>query len=295
MGRFINPFTDFGFKFLFGREVEKELLIDFLNDLLVGEHVITDIQFLNNEQQPEVKTERGLIYDIYCRTNTGEHIIVEMQNREQPYFKDRALFYLSRAITQQARKGIWNFQLDAVYGVFFMNFVMDKDIPSKIRTDVILSDRDTGKLFNSKFRQILDVILSDRDTGKLFNSKFRQIFIELPNFNKEEDECENDFERWIYILKHMDTLDRMPFKARKAVFERLEKLASKANMTQEERMQYEEEWKVYNDYFNTLDFAEQKGMQKGIRETARKLKELGVADDIIIKSTGISKEEIEKL
>ena len=131
MGRFINPFTDFGFKFLFGREVEKELLIDFLNDLLVGEHVITDIQFLNNEQQPEVKTERGLIYDIYCRTNTGEHIIVEMQNREQPYFKDRALFYLSRAITQQARKGIWNFQLDAVYGVFFMNFVMDKDIPSK--------------------------------------------------------------------------------------------------------------------------------------------------------------------
>jgi len=275
MGRFINPFTDFGFKFLFGREVEKELLIDFLNDLLVGEHVITD---LNSEQQPEVKTERGLIYDIYCVTDTGERIIVEMQNREQPYFKDRALFYLSRAITQQAKRGVWNFQLDAVYGVFFMNFVMDKDIPSKIRTDVILSDR---------------------DTGKLFNSKFRQIFIELPNFNKEEDECENDFERWIYILKHMDTLDRMPFKARKAVFERLEKLASKANMTQEERAQYEEEWKVYNDYFNTLDFAEQKGVQKGLQkgkeETARNLKELGVADDIIIKSTGLSKEEIEKL
>lgn len=282
MGRFINPFTDFGFKFLFGREVEKELLIDFLNDLLVGEHVITDIQFLNSEQQPEVKTERGLIYDIYCVTDTGERIIVEMQNREQPYFKDRALFYLSRAITQQAKRGVWNFQLDAVYGVFFMNFVMDKDMPSKIRTDIVLSDR---------------------DTGKLFSNKFRQIFIELPNFNKEEDECENDFERWIYILKHMDTLDRMPFKARKAVFERLEKLASKANMTQEERARYEEEWKVYNDYFNTLDFAEQKGVQKGLQkglqkgkeETARNLKELGVADDIIIKSTGLSKEEIEKL
>ena len=274
MGRFINPFTDFGFKFLFGREVEKELLIDFLNDLLVGEHVITDIRFLNNEQPPEVKTERGLIYDIYCVTDTGERIIVEMQNREQPYFKDRALFYLSRAITQQAKRGVWNFQLDAVYGVFFMNFVMDKDMPSKIRTDIVLSDR---------------------DTGKLFSNKFRQIFIELPNFNKEEDECENDFERWIYILKHMDTLDRMPFKARKAVFERLEKLASKANMTQEERAQYEEEWKVYNDYFNTLDFAEQKGLQKGKEETARNLKELGVADDIIINSTGLSKEEIEKL
>lgn len=294
MGRFINPFTDYGFKFLFGREVEKELLIDFLNDLLVGEHVITDIQFLNNEQQPEVKTERGIIYDIYCVTDTGERIIVEMQNREQPYFKDRALFYLSRAITQQAKKGIWDFQLDAVYGVFFMNFVMNKDMPAKIRTDVVLADR---------------------DTGKVFNGKFRQIFIELPNFNKEEDECSTDFERWIYILKHMDTLDRMPFKARKAVFERLEKMASKANMTQEERAQYEEEWKFYNDYFNTLDFAQKKGMEEGRKkgmeegrkegkeegmlaariETARKLKELGVATDAIAISTGFSPDEIESL
>ena len=249
-----------------------------MNDLLVGEHIITDIQFLNNEQQPEVKTERGIIYDIYCVTDTGERIIVEMQNREQPYFKDRALFYLSRAITQQAKKGVWDFQLDAVYGVFFMNFVMDKDMPAKIRTDIILSDR---------------------DTGKLFNNKFRQIFIELPNFNKEEDECENDFERWIYILKHMDTLDRMPFKARKAVFERLEKLASKANMTQEERAQYEEEWKIYNDYFNTLDFAEQKGRREGrqevLIETARRFKEMGFTTEMIAKGTGLSKEEIEKL
>ena len=310
MGRFINPFTDYGFKFLFGREVEKELLIDFLNDLLVGEHVITDIQFLNNEQLPEVKTERGIIYDIYCVTDTGERIIVEMQNREQPYFKDRALFYLSRAITQQAKKGIWDFQLDAVYGVFFMNFVMNKDIPAKIRTDVVLADR---------------------DTGKVFNGKFRQIFIELPNFNKEEDECSTDFERWIYILKHMDTLDRMPFKARKAVFERLEKMASKANMTQEERAQYEEEWKFYNDYFNTLDFAQKKGLEEGRKkgleegleegkkegkkegrkegrkegkeegmleariETARKLKELGVATEAIASATGFSPDEIESL
>lgn len=306
MGRFINPFTDYGFKFLFGREVEKELLIDFLNDLLVEEHVITDIQFLNNEQLPEVKTERGIIYDIYCVTDTGERIIVEMQNREQPYFKDRALFYLSRAITQQAKKGIWDFQLDAVYGVFFMNFVMNKDIPAKIRTDVVLADR---------------------DTGKVFNGKFRQIFIELPNFNKEEDECSTDFERWIYILKHMDTLDRMPFKARKAVFERLEKMASKANMTQEERAQYEEEWKFYNDYFNTLDFAQKKGLEEGRKkgleegleegkkegrkegrkegkeegmleariETARKLKELGVATEAIASATGFSPDEIESL
>ena len=290
MGRFINPFTDFGFKFLFGREVEKELLIDFLNDLLVGEHVITDIRFLNNEQPPEVKTERGLIYDIYCVTDTGERIIVEMQNREQPYFKDRALFYLSRAITQQAKRGVWNFQLDAVYGVFFMNFVMDKDMPSKIRTDIVLSDR---------------------DTGKLFSNKFRQIFIELPNFNKEEDECENDFERWIYVLKNMETLNRLPFKARKAVFEKLEKIIDIASLTKEEREKYDESIKVYRDQLVTIAFAKEKGIEEGMEkgmekgrkegekkkqlEIARNMKAKGFAAEDISELTGLPVKEIKEL
>ena len=93
----------------------------------------------------------------------------------------------------------------------------------------------------------------------------------------------------------MDTLDRMPFKARKAVFERLEKLASKANMTQEERAQYEEEWKVYNDYFNTLDFAEKKGVQKEKEVTARIMKSKGLSLELISECTGLTTEEIDKL
>ena len=87
----------------------------------------------------------------------------------------------------------------------------------------------------------------------------------------------------------------MPFKARKAVFERLEKLASKANMTQEERAQYEEEWKVYNDYFNTLDFAEKKGMQKEKEVTARIMKSKGLSLELISECTGLTTEEIDKL
>ena len=282
MGRFINPFTDFGFKFLFGREVEKELLIDFLNDLLVGEHVITDIQFLNSEQQPEVKTERGLIYDIYCVTDTGERIIVEMQNREQPYFKDRALFYLSRAITQQAKRGVWNFQLDAVYGVFFMNFVMDKDIPSKIRTDIVLSDR---------------------DTGKLFSNKFRQIFIELPNFDKEEDECSNDFERWIYVLKNMNLFDMSPLKEKEAHFRRLLDVANLGALTPQERAIYDENLKIYRDWKATMEYAvenaEAKGEVRGSRlitlRTALNLKRIGLDPSVIAQCTGLSLEEINDL
>ena len=76
MGKFINPFTDYGFKKIFGQEVSKELLIEFLNDLLEGERVITDLTFLNNEQLPIYPGERIAIYDIFCTTDTGEKIIV---------------------------------------------------------------------------------------------------------------------------------------------------------------------------------------------------------------------------
>ncbi len=78
MGRFINPFTDVGFKLIFGREVTKDLLIDFLNDLLVGERHIRDITFLDKELPPEFRGARGVIYDIYCTMDNGDHIIVEM-------------------------------------------------------------------------------------------------------------------------------------------------------------------------------------------------------------------------
>ena len=88
MGKFINPFTDFGFHRIFGQEVHKELLIDFLNQLLKDERHIIDITFLNPIQQPETIEDRGVIFDIHCRDDKGGWFVVEMQNGAQPYFYD---------------------------------------------------------------------------------------------------------------------------------------------------------------------------------------------------------------
>ena len=196
MGRFINPFTDVGFKRIFGQEINKDLLIDFLNALLEGEKKIKDITFLDKELLPEFEKDRSVIYDVYCTDESNEQFIVEMQNREHVHFRERAVYYLSRAIARQGEKGSeWMFNIKAVYGVFFMNFRMPGQKKHKLRTDVELADR---------------------ETGESFSNKMRFIFLELPAFEKEEDDCQNDFERWIYVLKHMDTLQRMPFKARKS-------------------------------------------------------------------------------
>ena len=80
-----------------------------------------------------------------------------------------------------------------------------------------------------------------------------------------------------------------------AVIERLEQWASKTNMTQEEEVQYEREWKAYNDFINTLDFAEQEGRQEALMQIACKLKEMGMTNEFIAEVTGLSKEEIERL
>ena len=297
MSKFINPFTDYGFKKIFGQEISKDLLIDFLNDLLEGERVITDLIFLNNEQLPEWEDARALIYDIYCTTDTGEKIIVEMQNKSQVHFKERALFYLSHAVTRQGQTGEdWRFDLKAVYGVFFMNFLL-KD--------------------NVKFRT--DVILADRETGEQFTDKMRQIFLALPVFNKAEENCETDFERWIYTLKNMDTLKRMPFKASKAVFEKLEEIADVASLNAEEHELY---WKSVNAYRTALSVQEaskkegreegreegkeegrEEGRKEGIEEgkklqslaIARTMKQNNMPISIIAQYTGLSSEEIDAL
>lgn len=96
MAKFINPFTDIGFKRIFGQEISKPLIIDFLNSLLLGEERITNITFLDKEQPALFEDDRSLIYDIYCQTEKGENIIVEMQNKSQPYFKNRSIYYHSK-------------------------------------------------------------------------------------------------------------------------------------------------------------------------------------------------------
>ena len=286
MGKFINPFTDVGFKRIFGQDINKDLLIDFLNALLEGERQVKDITFLDKEQLPVFEDDRKLIYDVYCTDENGEQFIVEMQNQSH-LFRSRTVYYLSQAVARQGEKGSrWMYDLKAVYGVFFLNFPMPGTKAHKLRTDIVLSDR---------------------DTHELFSDKMRYIFIELPSFAKEEEECANDFERWIYVLKNMDTLKRMPFRARKSVFEKLEEVVTLSSLTRAEREKYDESLKTYRDRLAELAFAQQEGREKGRAEglaegraeeklkNARNMKAAGISPELIVQITGLTPEAIADL
>lgn len=204
MAQFINPFSDWGFKHIFGREISKDLLICFLNELFAGEFVIKSLAFGNKEQIGLSKDSREVIFDIYCTTDEGKEIIVEMQNRGQEHFIDRALYYTSRVIVNQGIKGEWDYDIRPVYTICFMNFI-DPLLPlGKFRTDMILADR---------------------DNGKMVSDKIRMVYLMLPFFEKTETECETDFERWIFVLKNMNTFERMPFLAKNAVFKKLAEIS----------------------------------------------------------------------
>ena len=282
---FINPFTDFGFKRIFGQEISKEILIDFLNLLLNGEQSIVSLRFKNPELQPDIKDKRRVVFDLYCESDKGTQFIVEMQAARQEFFYDRGLYYQSRALAEQGNKGKdWQYDLKPVYGIFFMDFIMHE---------------------NSKFRT--DVALMDMETGKVFNNRLRQIFLEMPRFTKEANECENDYERWLYLIKNMHMLKRMPFNAQRAVWDKLLDIADVAALNETEYREYQEALKNYRDYHAGINFAkkegreagllegEQKGERKAYLEMARNLKKDGMPIELIHKYTGLSAEEIQKL
>ena len=274
---FINPFTDFGFKRIFGQEISKEILIDFLNLLLKGEQNIVALQFKNTELQPVVQDKRRVVFDLYCESDKGIQFIVEMQAARQEYFYDRGLYYQSRALSEQGNKGKnWQYDLQPVYGIFFMDFIMSE---------------------NSKFRT--DVALMDMETGAVFNNKLRQIFLEMPRFTKEADECINDYERWLYLIKNMHMLKRMPFNAQRSVWDKLLDIADVAALNETEYKEYQEALKNYRDYQAGINFAKKEGVLEGEQkkqlEIARNLKADGLPISFIQKYTHLSAQEIQQL
>jgi predicted transposase/invertase (TIGR01784 family) len=278
MARFINPFTDVGFKIIFGQEFSKPRLLDFLNTLLEGERVITNLTFLDKEQEAMFDGDRSPIYDILCETDSKEKIIVEMQNREHPNFKERMLYYASEAIVRQGERGTaWNYDIKAVYMVAFTNFVL------------------TG--YSDRLR--IDVGLTDLQRGGLFSDKLRLIYLQMPCFTKEMEECENHFERWIYILKNMEILERMPWAAQNAVFRRLAEVAEVSALSKEERIKYDRALKRYRDTYNAMTGAEQKGRAEGVednkRDNAKRMKADNMPAELIAKYTGLTEEVIEVL
>ena len=274
MSKYINPYTDFGFKKLFGEEANKDLLIDFLNQLLPQHHQIATLKFRNPEIMGEMVHERKAIFDIHCEAQSGEKFIVEMQKAKVNFFKDRSLFYATIPIREQAKKGEWDFRLTPVYMIAILDFQYDEQ--------------------EERQKFLRSVKLKDQD-GDVFYDKLTFKFIQMPLFTKGENELESHFDKWIYLLKKLESFDEIPKILDEPIFERAFEVAELAKMTPQQYEQYQESLLTYIEVKEVVKTAEADGEKKKAFEIAKELKEDGFSSDKIMKYTGLSKDEIDEL
>ena len=304
--RYINPYTDFGFKKLFGTEINKELLISFINSLLHGKEVITNLTYLNTEHLGTSEADRKAVFDVYCENEKGEKILVEMQRGLQQYFKDRSIYYATFPIREQAQRGDWDYQLKGIYIIGILNFTFD--------------EKDDNYFHH-------EVQLLDNHTKEVFYDKLTFIYLEMPKFNKTEDDLHTMFEKWLFVLRNLSRLMERPKALQERVFTRLFEAAEIAKFTKVEYEAYEDSLKAYRDWKNMIDTAmmiakkegheegrqegreigRKEGRKEGLKEgreeglkekaieTARRMKTKGYPIEEIMLLTDLSEEEITQL
>jgi predicted transposase/invertase (TIGR01784 family) len=258
--KYIDPFTDFGFKKLFGEECNKDLLLDFLNELLHKEEGrIVSLSYLKSEKLGFSENSRKAVFDLYCENEKGEKFIVELQKARQKFFKDRTLFYSTFPIAEQALPSEWNFELKSVYVIGILNFVFEENS-------------------NDPHKYRYDVMLTDIETHKIFYDKLTFIYLEMPKFTKEVDELETRFEKWMYVIKNLKRLDDIPDKLRERIFEKMFAAAAVAKLTQDEYRTYVDVIKTNRDWKNCMDTAIEEGLEKGMAKGVKKGMKIGMTE-----------------
>ena len=303
--RYIDPMVDWSFKRLFGSEVNKDILIEFLK-VIFPEHEIEDITYIPAEQLGIMEDDRKAVFDVICRTKNGEEFIVEMQCATQKHFFERALYYTSFPIMKQGKKaqrdeetGIkeeWNYELDGVYFLGVLNFRYEDD-----------------DLIEHRY------LLREATTGKTMTDKLKFVFVEVEKFNKSEDELATDFDKWLFILKNLSKMLERPAALRDKIFSRLFDVAEYASLDNIDKQNYVKAMTTARDTHNQIEYAKKTGLEEGLvkgfekgraegleeglekgREDAKQLiainfLKLGTPCEVVAKATGLSLEKVTKI
>ena len=213
--KYADLLNDEVFKLVFGQESSKEVMIEFLNQV-IPDRSIVDLEFMDKEMHPVEQDGKGSVYDMFCRTNDGSRIIVEVQRRKQPFYPERAIYYSTFQIQRQVKAGAEYYDFLPVYVVNILDFLMDENVGnSSVKTVYRLHEEQTHNL------------LTDRITF---------IFIELPKFRKKLEELDgNILEGMYFCFKNMPTLAERPEILKHKVFEKIFEVTALMNMDDKTR------------------------------------------------------------
>jgi hypothetical protein len=282
MDRYINPFTDYGFKKLFATEANKDILISFLN-AIIEDHKdpVVDLVYKNVEQIGEFNGTRANYFDVYCETQNGRQFIVEMQNSWKPFFKERTIYYAAKPIRDQGARETengtpngsptewevkrktesgkhkavkksdeeptWEYRLKDVYLIAIMNFTFPR---KEYKPDN----------FYHK------IMLSDIDDHHVFYDKLTLIYVEMPKLKHVELNLDNPRDKWLYALYHLWAYDSYPEELPDEVFQKFYRQAEYANFTSDQQLEYERSQKLYRDTIEEIRGGRLLGLEEGFLE-----------------------------
>ena len=261
--KYIDLMVDWSFKKIFGTEVNKDILIEFLK-VIFPQYAISDITYVPTEQLGIMEDDRKAIFDVLCRTVDGKTFLVEMQRGYQKHFFERALFYTSFPIMKQGKKALaeeargnrpWDFSLDGVFFLGILNFKYEDD-----------------EMTEHRYR------LLEATSKKLMTDKLEFVFVEVEKFDKSEDELETDLDKWLYLLKNMSNLLERPERLRDRIFTKLFDVAELAQLDDEDRIKYIKAMNTERDTYNQIEYARETGREEGREEGHKVGKEEGLKE-----------------
>ncbi len=238
--------------------------------------MIRDLTYNSTEKYGDDAQSKKVVFDLFCTCDNDEQIIVEMQRAEQPYYKERGIFYTSRAISEQLPKGkkTWNYALKEVHLVALLEFEIEI----------------------GKEEYLHDYCLTHKATGEIFYDKLGFKFIELTKFTKGEHELETDLDRWLFLLKNLSRMDKIPVFLRKKVFQKVFRIAEISNLTKEERMFFlQTKEQIEFDYQSSLELAAKRAAEANTEKVIRNMIREGATTNFICRVLEVSSDYVSRI
>lgn len=194
--RYLSLGSPSGFIEFFGKQANKQYLINFLNQLLPDAKVIHDLAYEEiTPSRPEDGLESAAI-SLVCDIGEEHKCLVDLQLPDKTNYPDWSVGSLSSLICRYSHKlleedpGAW---ID--YGIRNTNMI------------AILPFTDPHA---PKGRYFSHAQFKDKKTGAIFTDILAFTVIQLPNFRKTGDELETDLDRWLYLFRSKDLPEPVP-------------------------------------------------------------------------------------
>ena len=254
--KYADLLDDEVFKIVFGRESSKDVMIEFLNQV-IPDRTIVDLDFIDKEMHPVERDSKGSVYDMFCKTDDGSRVIVEVQRRKQPFYVERALYYSTFQIQRQVEAGAQEYDFLPVYVVNILDFKIGKNEEEDVKSVYRLYEEQTHAL------------LTDRVTF---------IFLELSKFKKTLEELDGSILEGMYFcFKNMTILKERPQVLRHNVFKKIFEVTELLEMDKETRDKVLHKMTTERDLRNQIAYATkiaiEEGLEKGLEEGRKEERE----------------------